>query len=542
MLATVLLALAALPATSAVEQAAPRARAAPPAPASGPASRDPYARVQEAKALFDAGQYARVLKIVDGLLKEYPSSQSSHLLRAMALDELGRLDEAERSYEAARRIAPDDPQIEARFGMHFLRRESWGEAIRHLERSLESGPDALSYFYLAQAYFHTENKARALEAIEKSATLAPGNPTILLKLGEYRAQANRFAPALEALRRAQARNPDEPGLDLALGIVQLSLLDVDEARVALERAEKKEPGNLAVLSNLAMACSKARDHGSAKRYYQKLLDLGQDDAQYYLGLGSALLGLGENEAAVRALNVAVERNPKLAEGHFHLARAYRASGHPEESQRELRTFQALKASPFQPFEQRTDLEKSLWRRAEALVKEGREAEALTLLAASNSPGNQPEYLVGALYYSIGRYPDAERLLAEALRKAPTLPKLRAYLGLAYLEQGRLAEAEKAIGEELAQNPKEPFVLMAVGQLHFRKSEWADAARYLQESHVVESGVLLMLCEAQLESGHEDQARETVQLIATFASASPEVATAARRLFERHQLKIDEASR
>ena len=122
---------------------------------------DPYSRVQQASALIEHGQYRRALDIVDALLAEYPKSQSSHLLRGMALDELGRLDEAERSYRTALQIAPDDAQILARYGMHRLRAEDWPGAIRLLEQSLASREDALSYFYLAQAYFHTDAKAKA---------------------------------------------------------------------------------------------------------------------------------------------------------------------------------------------------------------------------------------------------------------------------------------------------------------------------------------------------------------------------------------------
>src|SRR5438309_10697185 len=115
------------------------------------AQQDPYSRVQEAKALFEAGQFEHVLRVVDRLLQEYPDSPSSHLLRALALDGLGRLDEAEPSYEAALRIAPHDPQILTRYGMHFLRRESWSDATRCLERTLAAGPDATVALLLAQA-------------------------------------------------------------------------------------------------------------------------------------------------------------------------------------------------------------------------------------------------------------------------------------------------------------------------------------------------------------------------------------------------------
>lgn len=532
--------LALLLAQVAPPPAARPAAAAPARPAAAAPSptADPYTRVQQAKAAYDAGQYARCLRIVDGLLKEYPKSPSSHLLRGMALDELGRTEDAGRAYEAALAASPGDPQILLRYGMHHLRRDRWPDAIRVLEESVARQPDALACFYLAQAYFHTDAKGKALDAIEKSAALEPRNATILTKLGEYRAQANKFSPALEALRRAQALNPKEPGLDLALGVVLLGLLEVDEARAALERALAAEPGNLAALSSLAQACSKARDHAAARGYYQRLVDLGHRDAPYLLGLGAAQLGLGDNEAAIASLSAAAAANPELAEAHFHLARAYRAAGRADASQRELKTFQALKANPLQPFGERSDFERDLWGRAEALLVDGNEKAALDLLAGGNAPGNQPDYLVGALYYKLGRYADAERLLARAVQLAPTLPKVRAYLGLALLELGRVEAAEEAIQAEARQSPREPIVLMAQGELHYRKKEWADAARYLQESKVVEPAILVMLCEAQLESGQAAEARETAQLAATFAAGRPDVVEAVKKILARRNLSLE----
>ena len=509
-----------------------------PAKAAGDVRQDPYLRVQEAKRALEAGQYERVLKIVAPLLKEYPRSQSSHLLRALALDELGRWDEAQRSYVAALRIAPKDPQIGARFGMHFVRREMWAEAIPHLERSLASDEDALTLFYLSQAYFQTQNKGKALETMERSARLAPDNPTMLLKLGEYRAQMGKHSPALEALQRVQRLNPSEPGLDLALGNVYLSLLEVENARTTLERALQKDPRNPAVISTLANACAKARDHAAARRYYQQVLDLGHDDAEYHLGLGAALLGLGESETAIVQLNEAIRRKPRLEEAHFHLARAHQAAGHVEESQRELRLFRALKANPLEAPEERSELERSLWQQAEALLQEGKEKEALKLLTYSNVKGNTPEYLVGALYYRLGRLSDAERLLARAAESSPELPNVRTYLALTYVEQGRLEQAEAILPAELAKNPREPLVLMAMGLLSFRKEGWADAARYLQESRVVDPGVLLRLCEAQIRLGQPSQAQDTARVITALATGKTNTMAALERMFERHGIPLE----
>jgi tetratricopeptide (TPR) repeat protein len=499
---------------------------------------DPYTRVQEAKKALDAGQYQKALRIVDGLLKEYPQSQSSHLLRALALDELGRFDEAQRSYEAALRIAPKDPQIEARYGMHFVRRGKWKEAVPLLERSLAAGDDALTLFYLSQAYFQTQNKGKALEAIERCAKLAPDNPTMLLKLGEYRAQMGKHSPALEALLAAQKLNPDEPGLDLALGNTYLSLLEVEPSRAALERALSKDPKNPAVISALASACAKARDHAAARTYYRRVLDLGYDDPEYHLGLGAALLGLGEHEAAIAELNEAVARKPRLEEAHFHLARAYQAAGRRDESQRELGVFRALKANPLDPPEERGELERDLWQQAEALLREGKEKEALRLLTNSNVKGNTPEFLVGTLYYRLGRLEDAERLLTRAMGASPEIKNVRAYVGLVYVEQGRLDEAERLLPPELERSPREPLVLMAMGLLRFRQERWAEAAQHLQDSRVVDFGVLLRLCEAQLRLGQPARAQDTARVVVALASGKPDVTDSLHRLFERHGVPVE----
>lgn len=514
--------------------------AAPPAKAAAPARVDPYTRVQQAKAALDAGQYDRVLRLTDGLLREFPRSQSSHLLRALALDEMGRGDEAARSYRTALEIAPADPQIQARYGMHFVRHGKWEEAIPLLERSQKAGDDALTLFYLAQAYFQTQNKGKALDAIERCARLAPDNPTMILKLGEYRAQMGKHSPALEALLQVQKLNPEEPGLDLALGNTYLSLLEVENARAALERALAKDEKNPAVISALASACSKARDHAAARRYYQQVLDLGYDDAEYHLGLGAALLGLGENEAAIVELNRAIAQKPRLEEAHFHLARAYQAAGRREDSQRELGVFRALKANPLEAPEDRGELERSLWQQAEALVGEGREAEALKLLTNSNVKGNTPEYLVGALYYRLGRLGDAERLLTRAMEQSPDIKNVRTYLGLTLVEQGRLDEAERLLPPELEKNPREPLVLMAMGLLRFRQERWEEAARFLQDSRVVDFGVLLRLCESQIRLGRPRQAQDTARVVAALAFGKPDVTASLERLFERHGVPLETA--
>jgi hypothetical protein len=75
--------------------------------------------------------------------------------------------------------------------------------------------------------------------------------------------------------------------------------------------------------------------------------------------------------------------------------------------------------------------------------------------------------------------------------------------------------------------------MAEGQLHFRKKEWKEAARDLGESKIAEPSVLLMLLQAQLESGEQAGARETALLIDTLGIGNTEVVEAAQKLRARY---------
>jgi len=145
---------------------------------------------------------------------------------------------------------------------------------------------------------------------------------------------------------------------------------------------------------------------------------------------------------------------------------------------------------------------------------------------------------GFVLEELGRLDDAQRLLERAMAQSPDIKNVRTYLGLTYVEMGRLAEAESLLSRELEANPREPLVLMATGLLRFRQEDWAEAARLLADSRVVDFGVLLRLCEAQIRLGQPRQAQDTARVVAALASGKPEVTATLERLFERHGVPLE----
>ena len=433
------------PARSPQPPAAPAAP--PPAPAQPAPQADPYTRVQQAQGRSSsAGQYARVLQIVDGAAEGVPAARSraTCCARWPSTSSAG-CDEAERSYRGrARSVAPGDPQILARFGMHHLRRDELGrrDPLPRAERRQQ--PRTRSRTSTSRRPTSTRTRrARRSRRSRRAAQLAPRNPTILVKLGEYRAQASKLlAGARGAAARAAAQPEGARPRPRARG--RAPGPPRGRGRPRRPRAGAREgPDNLAALSSLAQACSKARDHAAARGYYQRLIDLGHHDAPYHLGLGAALLGLGENEAAIAALTGAAAAEPRARGGATSTSRARTApSAAPRTRSASWRRSRRSRRTRCSPFDERSDLERDLWRRGRGAARRG-QGKGGARAPGRRQRAGQPARVPGGRPLLQARPLRRRRAaaLARAARPPPDLPKLRAYLGLACLEQGRVAEAE-----------------------------------------------------------------------------------------------------
>ena len=211
--------------------------------------------------------------------------------------------------------------------------------------------------------------------------------------------------------------------------------ELPEARRYLEAAVKADPGNLVAARFLADVYGREERWREARDLYQRVVAREPGNAWAAYGVGRALIGLGEYEAALAPLRSALVADPALAEAHFQLGQALRQLGRRPESERELALFKALRdraAGADGPLRsQRTPFEARVWKTCAALLAENREGEALAYL--DSLPGARPErspYLLGVLAFNLGRSGDAVRLLKKAVALAPEDADALASLGRA----------------------------------------------------------------------------------------------------------------
>ena len=195
-----------------------------------------------------------------------PRSAPVRLNYATALEQAGRLDEAESEY---RRMAADFPRDE--------------KPMREL-------------FAMLKAQFRDED---ALEAIEEAVRRAPGDVELMLGLASHRLTRGRHAAAEEAYRRVLTIDPGNSLAFLGVATVLDQTNRTDELAALASEAEQ------ANIAPEGLAFVKAFDHRRAKRYAEGLEALSHvpdelETARRQQLLGQLLEGAGEYDAAFAA--------------------------------------------------------------------------------------------------------------------------------------------------------------------------------------------------------------------------------------------------
>jgi Flp pilus assembly protein TadD len=458
--------------------------------------------------------------------------------RAEKLEDEGRLGEAEQILKAAEARDPQSARVQADLGMLALRREDWGGAVTALRRASVRAPrNAGILFYLAQAYDQSGDGADAVEALDRAARLAPGDPQIAQKHGEYLCNTDPdCGRGLRELLRAQQLDPTLPEIDFDLGIAEYKNRQPAEAERSFAAELKRSPANaraefyLGELAVLRLDWAAGRDHYLAS--IQK--DGSHGDAFY--GAGHCLMMLGRPGEAVPLLQRALELDPRLLKSHFLLARAYRQLGDPQQADQELALFREAQAredatSPLVPVQTLQD--EKTWQRMKALVEAGDDAGLAAYLHGLADARHVANFNVGVevgvIYDIFGQPARAERVLRRAIAERPQDADAHAWLGHALLLERRPADAEPELKEAFRLSPGSQAALVGLGELSYMRGRWAEAAGYLEDSRSRQPDVLVMLCDAYAKAGQRSQAQTTAELLRIFAPADQDALRQADRI-------------
>lgn len=425
------------------------------------------------------------------------------------------------------------PDVDFTRGAGYLKQQDWQNAISSFRHSLTTHPHRTdTLFYLSQAYYLSGQLDLAITTIEKAVRLEPQSAVFKQKYGEYLCEAGECAKGLPELVDARHLEPDLEHIDLDVGMANYRLSNLDKATQNLQIALRKEPGNAVAAFFLAECYSLKPDWPNAEKMYRQALADGKQDAATYYGLGVALLRQGSTVAALSSFEKALTMDPSLSECHFQMARALRTLGRNPEAEQQMKLFQAMHEATDVPTTMTaTDdkpVQEAFWAGCQRLLEQGKEHEALLRLRSVNG-GREPYYLLGRLYYSMGRFSAAQRALDISTKRNPKNADAWAWLGQAKMAAGHYAEADASFRQALETDPNNRMGMAGVGVVQHAQRHWAESAESIERSRTRDPAILLDLCDDYLRLGRKKDAELAAELVRSFGAGDKTILSALDKL-------------
>jgi tetratricopeptide (TPR) repeat protein len=278
----------------------------------------PEAHCNRGVALQELGRLEEALAAEERALRHRPGYATANYNRGNILRDLGRLDEAVAAFDLALRDKPAHAEARLNRGMALLDRNRFLEALDDFRRARTLRPDLIAaYVGEASALRRLGKREDAMAAIDAALAVEAGNGAALVVKARFLMLANKFDAALESIDRAiasDAANAVPHALRSSL-LVRLRRYDeaLTEADEAVRLAPKEPQGHAAravVLYELGRVDEQLEALKTAER-------LGAANADFYHAQATGLAERGDLAAAVASFEKAIELEPEAAVIHFH---------------------------------------------------------------------------------------------------------------------------------------------------------------------------------------------------------------------------------
>jgi tetratricopeptide (TPR) repeat protein len=187
---------------------------------------------------------------------------------------------------------------------------------------------------------------------------------------------------------------------------------------------------------------------------------------------AGLLSKNKNLQAIKAGRSAVEKDPKDAEAHWNLGKAYLAEGRSEQALREFKSVSRLgiegKNIPETEFRQTIAKLYAQYNETEEALKE------YVLLIKSQPEAAEYYYQAGLLFSKRNRADLAEQYLKKAISLSPKDARLYYELGVLLCESKKVKEAGATLDEALRLDPTNSKVHFYLGKVYKDAKDYSGA--------------------------------------------------------------------
>ena len=239
---------------------------------------------------------------------------ASLLAEAFALQQAGRLAEAEETYNQILAAQPDHFDSLHLLGIVFYQRGDHVKALRHIDLALKINPNHIvALNNRGIALRELQRFEEALASYDRALTLWPGYAEALLGRGHAFKELKRLEEALASYDRALARREDFTDAHVSRGNVLHALARLEEALASYDRALALRPDYAEAYSSRGATLHELKRFEEALASYDHALALQPDYAEARYNRGNALHALKRFEEALADYEHALALRPDYVE-------------------------------------------------------------------------------------------------------------------------------------------------------------------------------------------------------------------------------------
>jgi len=251
-------------------------------------------------------------------LRRKPALVAAHLGLGNALAVLGRNREAFERYEQALSLKPRLPEAEFAAGFVLARLGRFKEAETRYRRALVERPDfAAAWMNLGSLLREQGREAYAEAALLRAVELRPDLVAGWINLAMLERERHRPVEAEAHLRKAFAMNPQQVETQIAWCQFRASEQDLAGAWGWLRWALARDPEQSEAVNMQGILLHTEGRFAEAVAAFEHAEAMGHRAAAS--NRGNSLLDMGRSEEALKAHEIAVERDPTHAGAQYNLA-------------------------------------------------------------------------------------------------------------------------------------------------------------------------------------------------------------------------------
>jgi putative PEP-CTERM system TPR-repeat lipoprotein len=431
-------------------------------------------RYLRARALFQAGKPDEARPLLEQNLSDNAHDTSSRLLLGAVKLELGDLRQAEMYLSSVVAAEPDNVSARRWLAETRLRQSKPGAALDAIAPVLDKPDASRDLLALAgRASLAAGATASGLQYLERGAKMQPADVGAQLDLIAGYVAAGQFDEARAVLDGLPADSAVSARRTFLQVITQLGAGDAKAALDSARAAATAAPDDPTTQALAGAVYAQAGQFAEAKKYLQRMAALTREDATSQVSIGRVELLEGNVAAARQRFERALQKEPGHPGASIALAQVLVGAN---ESARALKVLEAArKVNP-------NAIEVGIFEN-ELLIATGdtKAATALASALVNSAPERAEVYAAqGRALAAAGQHDQSVGVLTAAERRLPRSAVIRYELARTLAANGQNQAAADAARAVLELEPRHLATIELLGRLAIQRSDWTEAQQRSQQ--------------------------------------------------------------